>query len=89
MLSDVQIEQFRTDGFLVVEDVLDQASVLDPVREEYAGVLDGLIAFWQADGLLGDLPKNLDFNGKLLAAYKAGLDWFQPMDIFLSYRVIL
>lgn len=83
MLSPSQIEQFRTEGVLVVEDVLDQDTVLQPVRGEYVAILDRLIAQWQASGKLMPLHDGLDFNGKLSAVYRAGLDYFQPMDISL------
>ena len=81
MLEKSQIEQFETQGFLVVEDVLGQ-NVLDPVRAEYGALLDRLYAGWQAEGRVG-APVTDDFWGKLLSAYRAGCDWFQPMDISL------
>jgi ectoine hydroxylase-related dioxygenase (phytanoyl-CoA dioxygenase family) len=74
MLSPDQIARFHADGVLVVEDVLDE-SVLGPVRAEYASLLDGLCAGW---GIEGD-----GFEDKLVRAYAAGHDWFQPMDISL------
>ncbi len=46
MLTQNQIVFFNSNGFLVVEDVLDQATVLDPVRTEYA-------AFWTLLSQLG------------------------------------
>lgn len=81
MLSAAQIDQFNTQGYLVVEDVL-EPEILAALRAEYEGLLDGLYAGWQAEGKLGP-PETDDFWGKLLTAYKAGCDWFQPMDISL------
>ncbi|RZW02267.1 MAG: phytanoyl-CoA dioxygenase, partial [Rhodobacteraceae bacterium] len=74
MLTPDQRLFFDTHGYLVVEDVLDDA-VLNPVRTEYADLLDGLCADW---GIEGDR-----FEDKLTRAYRAGYDWFQPMDISL------
>lgn len=79
MLTTSQIEFYRAHGYLVVEGVLDQTTVLDPVREEYRGILDGLIAEWGLDEALA----GADFEDQLIAAYRAGHDWFQPMDISL------
>ncbi|MEL6619887.1 MAG: phytanoyl-CoA dioxygenase family protein [Pseudomonadota bacterium] len=81
MLKQAQITQFRTEGFLVVEDVL-PAATLDAVRAEYAELLDKLYARWEGEGRVpgGD---DLSFWGKLSASYAAGCDWFQPMDISL------
>ncbi|SMX22839.1 phytanoyl-CoA dioxygenase family protein [Boseongicola aestuarii] len=81
MLSASQIEAFHTQGFLVVEDVLD-TECLKSVRLEYSQVLDRLYAGWQAEGRVG-APLSDSFWGKLLTAYEAGCDWFQPMDISL------
>ena len=79
MLTQAQLDAFRSDGYLVVEDVLDQAAVLNPVRAEYAALLDGLIADWD----MSDALAGRGFQDRLIAAYRAGKDWFQPMDISL------
>lgn len=81
MLSAAQIDQFNTQGYLVVEDVL-EPTILAAVRAEYEGLMDQLYAAWQEEGRVG-APVSEDFWGKLLTAYRAGCDWFQPMDISL------
>lgn len=83
MLSDAQLRFFETNGFLVIEDLLDKSSIISPIQNEYAGLLDSLCAEWVDQGLLEQFPAAASFEGKLLAAYKAGCDWFQPMDISL------
>ena len=75
MLTDDQISAFRRDGYLVVPDVLG-LDALDPIRAEYSQLLDKLYDSW-------DLPPVQGFEAKLIEAYKAGCDWFQPMDISL------
>ncbi|MCA0955072.1 phytanoyl-CoA dioxygenase family protein [Mameliella alba] len=81
MLTSEQVHQFDTQGYLVVDNVLDSAT-LDAVKAEYTVLLDRLYAGWQAEGRVppGD---HLDFWQKLLVSYRAGCDWFQPMDISL------
>lgn len=81
MLTPDQIDHFNSQGYLVIDDVLDTAT-LDAVKAEYSGLLDRLYAGWQALGLVPD-GNGLDFWQKLLTSYKAGCDWFQPMDISL------
>ncbi|MCG6902149.1 MAG: phytanoyl-CoA dioxygenase family protein [Rhodobacter sp.] len=83
MLGNEQLSFFNENGYLVVEDVLDQATVLDPVRAEYSALIDRLYDDWFAEGLVSEPPEGLDFWAKLLLAYRAGCDWFQPMDISL------
>ncbi len=82
MLSADQIKQFETQGYLVVPDIL-PIDTLEALRAEYSALLDQLYAGWFADGLVGQAPEGLDFWGKLLAAYAAGVDYFQPLDISL------
>ena len=83
MLSPAQIERFETKGYLVVEDVLDQQAILDPVRAEYDRLLTDLYDDWKDEGLVPALDDTAGFHDRLLAAYRAGCDWFQPMDISL------
>jgi hypothetical protein len=82
MLSPAQITQFETQGYLVVPDVI-PTDILERIRAEYTELLNGLYAGWFAAGLVATPPEGLDFWGKLLASYKAGCDYFQPMDISL------
>jgi hypothetical protein len=81
MLIPEQIAQFESQGYLVVPDVLPLA-VLENVRTEYSALMDQLYAGWHAEGRV-PTPTGLDFWGKLLEAYKAKCDYFQPMDISL------
>ena len=81
MLTEAEVRQFNTDGYLVIDDVL-PTSVLDAVKAEYSDLMDQLYAGWHAEGRVGD-GAGLDFWGKLSASYSAGCDWFQPMDISL------
>ena len=81
MLSQEQLAEFDRQGFLVIEDVLEPER-LNAVKAEYSELLDRLYQGWHADGLVPD-PAGLDFWGKLLAAYEAGCDYFQPLDISL------
>lgn len=83
MLTSDQIRFFAEFGYLVVEDVLDEKTVIQPVKTEYNDVLDRLYQAWFDEGRVSGPPGTLDFEGKLLSAYQAGCDWFQPMDISL------
>ncbi|MEP5631436.1 MAG: phytanoyl-CoA dioxygenase family protein [Tateyamaria sp.] len=81
MLTAAQVAQFNTDGYVVMDDIL-PALVLENVWAEYSDLMDGLYARWQAEGRVPS-GADLDFWAKLSAAYAAGCDWFQPMDISL------
>lgn len=83
MLTGRQHDFYEQNGYLIVDNVLDQRTVIEPIRREYAALLDGLCSAWSADGRLPGFGGDLDFDDKLLAAYRAGCDWFQPMDISL------
>jgi len=83
MLTQEQLAFFNNQGYLVVEDVFDHEKVIAPLKAEYSDLIDGLYDGWLAEGRVTVDPAGLDFFGKLLEAYKAGCDWFQPMDISL------
>lgn len=78
MLTQTQIDSFSKNGFLVVEDVVTEA--LPAVREEYAQLLNKLWEPWVAKGRVKDTA---DFESRIVAAYRAGCEYFQPMDISL------
>lgn len=80
-LSEDQIATFNRDGVLVVEDVL-PPDVLATVKAEYTALLDTMYDAWHAEGRVPP-PGDMDFFQKLLTAYEAGCEWFQPMDISL------
>lgn len=81
MLTQDQIDQFHSDGVIVVPDVL-PTPVLNAVKQEYAQLLDALYDGWHARGLV-PAADGMDFWQKLRVSYDAGCDWFQPMDISL------
>lgn len=83
MLSSRQIENFFKDGYLVVENVFDEEAFLNPIREEYAVLLDQLIEMWVKRGEIAPPCSGADFFEKLNHCYRLGCDWFQPMDISL------
>ncbi|MEX0311396.1 MAG: phytanoyl-CoA dioxygenase family protein [Tateyamaria sp.] len=79
MLTEAQVAQFRTQGYLVIDDVI-PVPIIDAVRREYSDLLDELYAAWQTAGYV---PDATGFWDKLAKSYAAGCDWFQPMDISL------
>lgn len=80
-MSDLRAQLDR-EGYLVIENVFPKDAI-DAVRAEYAALMGELCKGWVAEGRLDKAVLDLDFNGQLLAANAAGLDWFQPMDISL------
>ena len=83
MLSQKQVKSYRDHGYLVLEEIVDQDRYLNPIRKEYAKLLDELIDRWVHLGEMEPLSENDNFYKKLLASYVAGCDWFQPLDISL------
>ncbi|MCC6792458.1 MAG: phytanoyl-CoA dioxygenase family protein [Thermomicrobiales bacterium] len=68
-LSTQQIEQFRNDGYLVVDGLLDPERDLDPVIAEYEGVLDRLAAELFASGAISSTYSDLPFSERLVRIY--------------------
>lgn len=83
MPEDAIADRFERDGYLVLEDVFDRETVIEPVRREYAALLQGLVDGWIVEGALPAEVAAAGFDEQLRTTYAAGLDWFQPMDISL------
>lgn len=84
MLSPDQIERFNREGYLVVEDVIDEAT-RQAVMAEYAALMDHLYDAWHAQGKVPEARREMGFWDKLDVAFKAGFDWYQPLDISLPH----
>lgn len=87
MLTDTQLQTFRDQGFLVVENLLDEPT-LTAIRAEYADLMDRLYADWFDRGMVNKSPEGMGFWDKLDVAYKGGFDWYQPFDISLPHADI-
>lgn len=76
-------QQFHQSGYLVVEDIVDCETVLHPLISEYKALLSSLCDIWIQERLLPAKVTNYPFADQIRAAYSAGLDFFQPLDISL------
>ena len=65
-LSAEQLAQFDRDGYLVVENVLDQTEDLAPLFAEYSSILDGIVDGLVADGTLSSRYDDLPFSDRLV-----------------------
>jgi len=83
MLTSKQISDFHEYGYLVVENIVDRNSVLEPLLVEYELLLSDLCNSWVVNGVLPADKNCGSFEDKIRAAYCAGLDYFQPLDISL------
>ena len=87
MLTNQQVAQFNRDGYLVIEDVIDEAT-RQAIVQEYADLFDDLYAGWHAEGLVPAPTRGMGFWDKLDVAFKGGFDWYQPLDISLPHADI-
>src|SRR5919108_5049071 len=69
-LSGPQVEQFRREGYLVVDGLLDPRDDLDPVTVEYYGVLDQLANQLYARGEISSTYAELPFSQRLIEIYR-------------------
>jgi hypothetical protein len=82
----VDIDRFNTEGYVVVEDVLDPERDLDPVMAEYMDLLERLVSQWRAAGTLSSDYADLPFPqrwGHVL--HEVGPTGYQPFDISLPF----
>ncbi len=78
------MRDFEEHGYVVVEDLLDPATDLDPVLREYEGVLDRLVDSLVARGRMRSPYRELDFDERLLRVYaETGESHWQDFEITL------
>lgn len=76
-------QQFDTLGYLVVNDVIDEAA-LDAVTADFAAKLDEMIRTWQAEGVLAEAYAGLPFCERLVkVAANSSVNWGRRFDISL------
>jgi hypothetical protein len=69
-LSVEQVEQFHTEGFLLVEDLFDPEADLAPILAEYECVLDTLAGDLYEQGLIASRYEELPFSDRLIRIYE-------------------
>ena len=79
-------DQFREQGYVKIDGVLDPATYLDPVIEEYAGVLDALARELFADGEISSTYEELSFGERLTRIYaESGRSHAQHFEFTLPF----
>src|SRR6476620_763069 len=69
-LSEEQLEQFHREGYLLVEALFDPEADIEPITEEYEGVLDNLASELYANGEISSSYAELPFGQRLIEIYK-------------------
>jgi phytanoyl-CoA hydroxylase len=69
-LSPEQVAQFEEQGYLVVEQLFDPVADLDPIIEEYKGVLERLAHDLYEKGEITSLYDDLPFGERLIRIYQ-------------------
>jgi hypothetical protein len=70
-LTTDQIQQLYTEGYLLVEGALDPELDIDPVREEFGGILDRLATRLVRDGKIDRTYDDLPFEDRFIAVASA------------------
>src|SRR6266540_1508941 len=69
-LTEEQAEQFHREGYLLVEALFDPEADIEPITEEYKGVLDNLANELYANGQIASTYADLPFGQRLIEIYK-------------------
>jgi phytanoyl-CoA hydroxylase len=86
-LSDREIGRFEDEGYIVVEDVIDTKRYLDPMVDEYQGLLDRLADGLRAEGRIPSTYSDLPFGRRLTQVYAdTGKVWAQYFDFSLPFK---
>ena len=69
-LSVEQLEHFHREGYLVVEDLIDPAEILDPLEAEFETILDNLARELLNKGTITSIHEELSFGDRLTRIYQ-------------------
>lgn len=83
MLTQEQVAEFKENGYLAVDKLLDYELDIQPVIDEYQQLLDDLCAQWVAEGRMSETYSHLPFERRLVEAYRAGCSYENHFDIAL------
>ena len=64
-----QLDHFNHYGFVAIENVLDPANVIDPIIDEYAGVLNNLADKLYAESKITSKYEDLEFSDRVTQIY--------------------
>lgn len=82
-----QRASFDRDGYLVIEDLIDPATYLDPLVDEYEERMDALTRQLVAEGAIAQTYKGLPFGQRLSRVYvETGRVFSQWFDFSLPFR---
>ena len=69
-LTPEKLDHFNDFGFVIVEDVLDHETVIDPIIDEYSGVLDRLARELFDKGDISSTYDDLPFGERVIRIYE-------------------
>jgi phytanoyl-CoA hydroxylase len=82
-----QVEQLSQEGYLLVEDVLDEELDLEPVEREYAEILDLMASKLHAEGKISQTYSDLEFGKRFVAvAAESEEPIFQHFEISFPFK---
>ncbi|MCP4317808.1 MAG: phytanoyl-CoA dioxygenase family protein [Hyphomicrobiales bacterium] len=87
MLTESDKDRFSAQGYLVVENILDDTT-LQAVRQEYADLMRKHFKRWHEEGLVTKSPDGLSLWEMLDECCGRGFEWYQPLDISLPHNDI-
>jgi ectoine hydroxylase-related dioxygenase (phytanoyl-CoA dioxygenase family) len=89
-LTDAQLEQFRREGYLVVDDVIDVDTFIADMVQEYAEALEELVNELYAAGSISSRYEDLPFGKRLTRVYaETGKIHAQYFDFSLPFSGVL
>jgi phytanoyl-CoA hydroxylase len=80
-----QLDHFEEHGYVVVDDLLDQATEVRPLVDEYDALIDDLCQRLHAEGKLASSYRGMSFGERLTRILEeAGQSYYQHLDISLG-----
>jgi phytanoyl-CoA hydroxylase len=82
----VDLDHFDSQGYFLAKNLLDPEADLNPVKAEYAALLDCLAEEWFKDGKISSTHSDLPFGPRFCQLTAEGMDCLQYFDIILPSK---
>jgi phytanoyl-CoA hydroxylase len=82
-MNTVDREHFDREGYFVAQELLDPQTDLEPLKQEYSGLLDRLAQQWHKEGKVSSTYSGLTFSERVCKFTSEGQDCSRYFDIVL------
>lgn len=86
-MNQAAVDEFKENGFVVIEEILDPDRDIPSLEQEYSELLDNMIERWYSEGKLPSRYQDLPLSKRAGAVMREGLSLFPNFDISFPSKI--